>query len=812
MGQDYQVGLRQWGMKDGMSDRQVNCVFKDSHGFIWLCTRNGLNCFDGYSFKVYTKEKNNLPFHHLGWMVEDADGLFWIVGSGYECNNDLFIFDPLSKKVTSWKDKTGYKHDETFHFLHKLNDSTLFFGSMYGNYFFTWQPRQGLRKVNYPFRVIHMITISDHNTIWLQDSCNMACEVGLDGKLLNKAKMDTSRHLNSTYSFMGVHKMMHGQMNTYKTLAEVHVTNGIARVTDNFDFLSEDGFNVGVDSIRYVNGRLYSGSKKVLRDFVAEGEVDLAAPTIQVLIDKGKIWIANAFGFAQLTVTKDKFRKYFYQNPRTYKRNSFRNLLIDNDRLYAVNEYSGITAAEIDSNVRSHIVACQETRGMHYAFTKTWDGILAGITPDANLYSACRGSDKWVFTELRRDGKPLPIWKIYQVSPDSFLLGANAGLKWLSYSKKELTRFDQYNGYDELRKAIVLDVIPDRSGVKWICANSGFYQYDPMRGVVARYSPDDTGSHYLPSKDIQHFYQDTSGIYWIATANGLIRWDKTHSTHRLYSREDGLSNSNVYTVYEDHKGRLWLSSDFGIMQFNKTTGMVKTYLMEDGITDNEFNRVSHTRDSAGNIYFGSLNGVTSFNPDNFQDDDDDGKTAVLSVSSLVQFNGSTNQLEDRTAELVRTNTITLMPGDRFFNLSFSLLTFNDVIHTTYYWKIDGVDTAWNSTREPSLRVSGLPYGKRILRIKAQGYDGRWGKNELLFEINVIRPLYLRAWFIVLCAISLAIGILAIFRWRTFLLKNENERLDRIVKEKTLALEDTIDKLRISSKQKDILMKEIHHRV
>ena len=503
MAQDYQVDLRTWGMKDGMSDRQVNCFLKDSHGFIWLCTRNGLNCFDGYSFKVYTKEKKQVPFRYLSFMEEDADGLFWMLSSPVYNNNNLFIFDPYTKKSILWKAKTGYNQDEVFTFLSKFNDSTLFFGDYNKKYFFTWQPRQGLRKINFPVAVWQEITISDHNSFWVVDSNKMVWEIAMDGTVLNKAKIQEVAPWPS-YSDLGVYKLMQGQKNTFKLLTEVHINNGNAIITDLFNHINNTGFDVGVDSIRYINGRLYTTSKKVLRDFLAEGYIDLFAHVGHVIMDKGKIWMTNTYGFAQLSVAKNKFRKYFYQDPKAFKRNSFRNLLIDNNCLYGTNEYSGVYGAPIDTNVRTRITTCQQTVGMHYAFIKTWDGTLITVV-GATVYAKYKGKDTWKTTELPKEDRAPPIWKIYQVAPDSFLLGTGNGLRWLGLTKWAFTPFTQYNGYDELRKAIILDIIPDKNGSKWICANTGFYQYDPARGVMARYSPDDTGSHYLPSKEIQHF-------------------------------------------------------------------------------------------------------------------------------------------------------------------------------------------------------------------------------------------------------------------------------------------------------------------
>ncbi|MEM9107724.1 MAG: two-component regulator propeller domain-containing protein, partial [Pseudomonadota bacterium] len=81
-----------------------------------------------------------------------------------------------------------------------------------------------------------------------------------------------------------------------------------------------------------------------------------------------------------------------------------------------------------------------------------------------------------------------------------------------------------------------------------------------------------------------------------------------------FTEIDGLSNNHLYAVYEDEQEQLWMSSDYGIIQFDKKTFQAKAYLPKDGTTHHEFNRISHHQSEDGRLYFGGLNGVTAFYP------------------------------------------------------------------------------------------------------------------------------------------------------------------------------------------------------
>ncbi len=811
--QDYHVDFKSWNMSDGMSDRKVNDMLKDHSGFMWLCTRNGLNCFDGYTFRSFTKEKKQLPFRAVECIAEDNDNRMWVLGNCTECANDLAVFDPYEKKYISWKEKTGCKEDETFNFLLKFNDTTFFFGYSVNDYFFTWQPSRGLRKTAYPVKPYQRLCISDHSTFYVNDSAGNLYEISSDGKLMHTAhRTNIPEQTFGQFSLVGIQSLMPGTRRTYALNTSVYFYGDSADVRNLYKsaaLIASKGLYTGMDSVCFWQGDLYAKGKLICRIDKDEGNIKDFKDATSALKDDRDLWVANSNGFCRLTVTKGKFRKYFYEDPTAFEHNSFRALMVRNNCLYALNEALGIRTAIVDSNTRAIVPNFHPLKGTTVCMAASADGTIATIAW-TSLYTYPAGQTQPIGSVLYTRTIP-SSWKLYPISPDSFLIGTSLGLAWLSLKTRSCTFVDAGIKYPELAKALVLDIIPGDGHRLWICANKGLYEFDPACGYVNRYSPADTGNCYLPSAEIQHMHIDAQGIYWIATANGLIRWDRANNTSRLYTREDGLSNSNIYAVYEDHHGRLWLSSDLGIMVFNKQTGRVQTYLVNDGITNNEFNRVSHTQDSMGNIYFGTLNGVTSFNPDSFADTEDE-QRATLAVSSLVQFDGRTNKLVEKTGELMNSSSITLRPGDRFFNLNFSLLTFNDVIHTTYYWKIDGVDSVWNSMHEPTLRISGLPYGEWVLHIKAQGYDGKWGRNELSITIHVIKPLYLQTWFIIASIVFTLLIIFGIFKWRTYLLQKENIRLDQIVKEKTFALEKTINELKLSSTQKDVLMKEIHHRV
>src|SRR5690606_38103808 len=227
-----------------------------------------------------------------------------------------------------------------------------------------------------------------------------------------------------------------------------------------------------------------------------------------------------------------------------------------------------------------------------------------------------------------------------------------------------------------------------------------------------------------------------------------IRWDRQQSQYRQFRRSEGLSNDNIYAVYPDRQGRLWMSSDYGIIQFDPSSFDTRAYFTEDGITHTEFNRIAHYQDTDGHLFFGGLNGITAFDPSDFQNAHR-AAGLPLRVTSFRQYDNSMNRIVDKTGEEATTNTITIKPDDRSSVLDFALLNYTNADKNVYAYMLTGIDKEWTYQAEPTLRLSNLSYGDHQLLIKAQAANGQWSDNTLALRLVVLRPVYMRPWFLAL---------------------------------------------------------------
>lgn len=795
---DYIVSTQIWDIKDGLSHRLITHIFQDSKGYIWLGTLKGLNRFDGYSFRSYFKEKDGLSFNDIGDVVEDSAENIWIKSRS---TAELAILNTHTGKIKSYKSvEVPFRG-----FSKTLPDHSIIPDYWQNVYYKIEGNGYSKNQLSPVLPDSKFITATEKNTAWHLKSDTEIVETDFTGRLLRNntfpIKIDTFYYYRTGWGIYAGNKKADRYFYIDTALQISEITDKLPKKDKSKDDVF---FYTGVDDLVWYQGKLWSLSIGLIHDFSKDGIAPFSIHPGLAETRAGKVWLPTRFGIYGITITTNKFRKFLHKSSDSSYGVALRGLYPDGKKLYAALEDSGLYVCNDIKNCANFtkFFSCQ-----YNAFTTIYKA------SNGNLFCGRRSRIYEVATNtlsIKEHAIPLGdgtnCWAITEIAKNKLLIGLERGLKWLNPVSSSVSEFNQYGRYRELENSFVLDFVRDRHGELYLCTNSGLYVYDNTKGIVSRYSSADSGAHFLPASEFQHLYQDKEDIYWLGTTSGLIRWDKAKGISRLYSRKDGLSNDNIYGVYEDKFNRLWMSSDNGIIQFSKATGTVRSFLKEDGIANNEFNRISHCKDAEGNIYFGSISGITSFNPDDFPAYLKESVSgAPLVITSFMQFDGDRNQLLDKTTDLLATNKITLNRNDRFFTVEFSLLNYTNQNQTLYYWKIDGFDTGWNIQRDRTIRLSRLPYGKMKLRIKAQEANGNWSKNELIIDLDVITPVYLRLWFIITAISVVLLIIIATYRWRLYLLTQENIRLDKVVKEKTNDLMHSLN-------QKEILLKEIHHRV
>ena len=796
MAQEYAASVKRYDTENGLSHREVNAIFQDKQGFMWFGTKFGLNRFDGLKFTAYTKERNGLDFDDIQSIAQDADGYLWLMGPYGQ--SQITLFDPLTGKAIPFA-KRFHNHlpfstQDTPQRLLSSANGTIFFTNYRPANLASYHPATGLRYVPLPqFRKLAVFQTTARNTVWAIADDNHLVELTAEGRVMREFQ---HQRASVTICF--------GQRNAGNEF--FYFVNG-ATESPHSSFYSVDELGNRqawplslLRSIpRYIfpvcyafdrTGLIWDGTS--LWHSTKGKVLDIAGQTSGESIENrsfytdsnGWMWLGTSFGVYQVKVTENHFHRLFHDKTNTGEKvAAIRGITVLGDKVYANLERFGLFTSSQSGSGRNSLYELPTHASMTALSANRQGRLYIGLRDQLLRYDLRTG---------RHTADTLPnnasVWAFYQFSNEQLLAGGRMGL-WLIQDKNgQLLPFTQYNQFPELAQTHVLHIAADREGTIWICAATGLYSFDPAKGITARYWSGGTGRFYLPADSYQHFHQDPRGIFWLATANsGLIRWDRRQNSYRQFRRTEGLANDNIYAVYPDWRGHLWMSSDYGIMQFDPVHLTTRAYFVQDGITHNEFNRIAHFQDQNGQIYFGGLNGITSFNPRDFQSEKPP-VTLPLRIVSFRQFDNALDKLVDKTQELAKSNEIKIRPGDRTSVIDFALLNYANAEKNVYAYQFKGLDNQWTYQTEPSLRLSNLPYGDYQLLVKGQTADGRWSAATLAIQVRVLRPFYLSGWFLVTMLLLLLVGMWGWVRWRVWQHQIEQQRLHTQIRQATARIE------------------------
>ncbi|GAB3990639.1 hybrid sensor histidine kinase/response regulator transcription factor [Spirosoma daeguense] len=766
------ASVQRYGPDNGLAHREVNAILQDRRDFMWFGTNLGLSRFDGATFTTYTREKNGLDFDDIRSIAQDADGLLWLMGPVGKSN--ITLFDPITGVATSFE-KRFHRSRPTHFFgvrqsLMNGKDGTIVFVDYQPAKLNSYHSKMGLRTVSLPqYKRVTLEAVTARNTVWIAADETKLVELTMDGRVLHtydhpQAILSCRGQSNSSAELFYRHTKGNGPsspiLKLYKIDGAGHRQAFSPTLIESAKILYPLAYAFNQHGLLWNGCQLRDSTGRVLLDITSQLPSGLIEDRSFFCDRNGGMWLGTSFGLYQIRVGRNYFQRLFYE-PGEEKKPAVRGITALGKTLYTNLENVGLFSSTFSGGSARQLLADQ---GVFNSMSNPLGGklYLAQITTLVSY--DCKTTKT---TVMPTPGPGAMIWSIhpYLTKPHRLLAGGDPGLWLVDPVANRVIPFQSYNQFSELAQAHILHVGTDRQGTIWLCSTTGLYTVDPEKGVTGRYWQNGRGSFRLPADSYQHFYQDSQGLFWLATANsGLVRWDRARNSYRQFRRADGLNNDNIYAVYADHRGHLWLSSDNGIMQFDPVRLTTQTYTMPDGITNNEFNRIAHYQDTQGRLYFGGLNGITAFDPRDF-DAEPPLPDLPLRVVSFHQFDTDRNKLVDKTAELLKTNQITLQPGDRSSILDFALLNYTDAQKNTYAYQFSGLNDTWHYQTESHLRLGNLPYGDYQLLIRGKAADGRMSAVPLSIDIHVLRPFYLRGWFAIPLFLLLLGGVWAWGRWR-----------------------------------------------
>lgn len=350
-----------------------------------------------------------------------------------------------------------------------------------------------------------------------------------------------------------------------------------------------------------------------------------------------------------------------------------------------------------------------------------------------------------------------------------------------------------------LSAKIVNGVFTDKNQGVWVWTfDNGVSLFDKSQGNFRRFLPFNS----MGNND-NVLIQGSKGDIWIASLQeGLFRINPIDLSLNHYTTESGLPSNRIYSIVEDLKGKMWLSTDRGLAAFDPSTGKTKTYTTNNGLASNDL-RYASFRDSKGNLYFSSPEGLTIFKAETVYKDKLAPEVQLLefSVNEVPVYAGMEGSPLEKS--ITQTQSIQLKHNQNFIKIRFGATHYTNSRENDFEIKMEGFDKEWKSIgNQMEMIYPGLGPGNYTFRVKAGNPDGIWNDEGIALGIRIMPPWYASVFAFLLYALLLALGIWYFIKWRTqkqrVALEKErklNERLVQVDKLKDQFLANTSHELR-----------------
>ncbi|MFN0159308.1 MAG: two-component regulator propeller domain-containing protein [Bacteroidota bacterium] len=317
----------------------------------------------------------------------------------------------------------------------------------------------------------------------------------------------------------------------------------------------------------------------------------------------------------------------------------------------------------------------------------------------------------------------------------------------------------------------------DTDGMLWIGTHGAGVVHVRNDGTVLerfQHNPSDVQS--LSHNVVKSILLADGGVLWIGTEEGLNRFDRTTQQWNIYRTSDGLPNDFIYGVLMDDQKRLWISTNRGLSRMDASDPdrpLFRNFTVDDGLQSYEFNTGSYYEMQDGRMLFGGVNGFNIFHPDSVEDNHH--------IPSVV-FTGfkKFDQPFDLGADIGVLEEVRLEPEESVFSFEFVALEFTNPASNRYAYKMEGFDNEWiycGTRRE--ARYTNLDPGEYTFHVKGSNNDGVWNEKGTSIRVVVVPPFWKTGWFI-FCATAFGVAVFgASIRYvSTRKLRRKIEQLER----------------------------------
>lgn len=768
--------------RQGLTSSQINCIMKDSRGFVWFGTPAGLYRYDGYIYKHFqcdSQDGSSLPDSYIE-SIQEMDGDLWV-----KTPADYCIYHPetesFERDMRLAFSKIGMKDVPTIIYVDRHKNM---WGYIPGRGAICYNTQQ---QLHYEFGYTN-----DANGIPQGNICSIGeCKDGTilvydDGRMVC-CDVVPQQHVVWTNIDLAQQKL---------------------RKTKTLRVFADQMDNLWL----YGQGTLFLYNKKTkMWDTHIGDELGLSGVTVDHAVNamggdrSGNIWVGtNRHGLVRINVNTHEMEYVTIKSMspfRTPKTNiGIRSIYVDDTDLLWVGTaksgvaYTGQNIYKFEGNLLGDITAlAQDSEGKIWYGTSDnglldYEGPLASLKVSALAYtndgSLWVGSTQNGLTRIK-NGETT----IYSVAKDSLRrtliddhvnalasdkmnnlwIATDGGLQVYNPRTDQFSSYTRENG--KIRVNYITSLFYAKGNKMLIGTSEGLIILNISSTEMKFYTGNSTNLQKYTNNYVTQVFEDSRGLIWVGTREGVNIYNPENDMLDYLTEKKGLCNNNICGITEDKNKNVWIATSNGlcriVIQRNHDDGTyiygLYNYTHDDGLQSDEFNLGAMMVKSDGEVLFGGLNGVNWVRRKSV-DETESLPRVMLTQLFIGEEEILTGHVYDGNVPLQQalneSSRIELNSDQNTFTIKFAAGNYNQSERLQFMYMMEGLDEDWHDgdAMKHGVTFTDIPSGTYKLHVKAISAEGAVSNQERVIEIVIRKPWFLQWWMLVVYAIILMVSV------------------------------------------------------
>ena len=772
--------------RNGLTISQINCVMKDSKGYVWLGTPAGLYRFDGYTFRNFqcnSQDGSSLPDSYIISIQETLEGTLWIETAAGYC-----VYHPQSE---------NFERDmkQVFQRMGIEGSPNVIYIDSHKN-FWAAIPNKGVVAYNMQQQLLYEFGYTD-NTHGVPQGTICSISECRDGAIIvyNDGRLICC-------------DIMHQQHTVWQT---DHIAQQRLRKSNSLKAFADQMDNIWL----YGQGTLMLYNKNTNQWNTTIGDqLGMTGVSADRSVNgmagdrKGNIWIGTDHnGLIRTNVNNHEME---YIQPRNVNNELVQQEIIgiqsvyvdDTDLLWVGTEKAGLAyygdniyKFETLSNGDITAMAQDNTGKIWYGTGDRgvigYDGALASqkvsamtYTPDGSLWvgskqnglTRIKNGTSTFYSAARDSMRTLIDDHINALSSDmlgNLWIATNGGLQVYNPKMNTFSSYTRENGM--LTTNNITSLCNGTNNTLLVGTAEGLIVLNLSNREKTVLHGNSTNMKTFTNNFITQVYEDSRGLLWIGTREGVNILDMVNDELSYLTEKEGLCNNSICGIVEDKNHSIWITTSNGIsrvvVQRDHEDGTFNyglyNYNISDGLQSNEFNMGAIMANKNGEVFFGGLYGVNWVKKGSKDDQ------ATLPRVMLTQlFVGEEEVLTGVEYDgniilpqaLNESSRIELSNNQNNITIKFAAGNYNQGERLQFMYWMEGKDNDWRNGDAllHGVRFKDLGSGEYTLHVKAISADGAVSNQERTLDIVIDRPWWLSWWML---TFYLIIIIIIVVIWR-----------------------------------------------